>query len=44
MTIYPSNYRNSLKDVIDFYKAYLMGKDWQFVSYWFVPPNLFSYG
>ena len=41
-TIYPSNYRNGLGDLRAFYRAYLVGKDWQGVSYWFVPTSLLS--
>ena len=40
LTIYPSNYRNGWGDIRVFYRAYLMGKEWQSVSYWFVPPTL----
>ena len=39
-TIYPSRYRNSWQDVRDFYRAYLLGRDWQLVSYWFIPPAI----
>ena len=42
ITIYPKGYRNSWKDIKDFYQCYLMGKEWQSVSYWFVPPSLLS--
>ncbi|RPF83528.1 MAG: hypothetical protein CBB80_004295 [Synechococcus sp. TMED20] len=37
-TIYPGHYRNSWRDVRDFYRSYLLGRDWQLVSYWFIPP------
>lgn len=40
-TIFPSNYRNSLKDLKDFYDSYLLGKRWQLVSYWYIPRDLF---
>mgnify|MGYP001166186557 FL=1 len=40
LTIYPKDYRNSLSDVKDFYKAYLLGKRWQLVSYWFIPRHI----
>jgi len=40
LTIYPKNYRNTWKDVKDFYKAYLLGKRWQSVSYWFIPKEI----
>lgn len=36
-TIYPSRYRNSWRDVRDFYRSFLLGPDWQLVSYWFIP-------
>ena len=39
-TIYPSNYRNSLKDIRDFYRCYLLGKRWQLVPYWFIPREI----
>ena len=39
-TIYPGSYRNSLADILVFYQSYLLGKMWQGVSYWFVPPTL----
>ena len=39
-TIYPDSYRNTWGDIRAFYQAYVMGKDWQGVSYWFVPPTL----
>ena len=39
-TIYPRNYRNTIKDLSAFYKAYLLGKDWQSVSYWFIPKDI----
>ena len=41
--IYPSDYRNSYKDLVDFYKAYLFGKYWQSVSYWFIPKTILYY-
>ena len=40
VTIYPGHYRNSLQDIKDFYHCYLMGKEWQSVSYWFIPTDL----
>jgi len=40
-TVYPSSYRNSLADVQDFYRFYLLGKHFQSVSYWFVPVEIF---
>ena len=40
LTIYPKSYRNSWKDVTDFYRAYLLGKYWQSVSYWFIPRSI----
>ena len=40
LTIYPKDYRNSFKDIRDFYRAYLLGKDFQMVSYWFVPRDI----
>jgi len=39
-TIYPGSYRNTLEDIRAFYRSYLLGKAWQGVSYWFVPPGL----
>lgn len=39
-TIYPSNYRNSWKDIKDFYKCYMLGKYFQSVPYWFVPKKV----
>ena len=39
-TIYPSNYRNKVKDIQDFYYCYLLGNDWQSVPYWFIPRNI----
>ena len=42
MLLYPPDYRNSLKDVRDFFEAYVLGKDWQSVSYWFIPPTLIT--
>ena len=41
-TIFPSNYRNSLKDLQTFYNSYMLGKKWQSVSYWYIPRNLLS--
>ena len=43
-TIYPADYRNQWIDLIDFYRAYLLGKDWQMVSYWFCPRSLLQWG
>ena len=40
VTIYPSDYRNTWKDIQDFYEAYLLGKYWQSVSYWFIPKTI----
>ena len=40
VTIYPKDYRNGLKDLQDFYRAYLLGKYWQSVSYWFIPKTI----
>ena len=39
-TIYPSHYRNSWKDIQDFYRCYMLGKQWQSVSYWFIPRGI----
>jgi hypothetical protein len=41
-TIYPKQYRNKYNDVVRFYKAYLLGKYWQSVSYWFIPKEIFK--
>ena len=35
-----SYYRNSWTDLNDFYQAYLLGKYWQSVSYWFIPKSI----
>ena len=40
LTIYPADYRNGWGDIRAFYEAYLLGKEWQSVGYWFVPPGL----
>ena len=40
ITIYPKDYRNTWEDVKDFYDAYLLGKYWQSVSYWFIPKSI----
>jgi hypothetical protein len=40
LTIYPKDYRNTWKDVTDFYQAYLLGKYWQSVPYWFIPKTI----
>ena len=40
LTIYPREYRNSWKDIGDFYECYLLGKRWQSVSYWFIPSKM----
>ena len=40
LTIYPDEYRNTFNDVKDFYRAYLLGKYWQSVSYWFIPREI----
>jgi hypothetical protein len=39
-TIYPSNYKNSWKDIQSFYSAYLLGKYFQSVPYWACPVEL----
>ena len=39
-TIYPPNYRNSWKDIRDFYRCYLLGKRWQSVPYWYCPRSI----
>ena len=39
-TIYPRSYRNTAGDIKAFYQAYLLGKSWQGVGYWFVPVGL----
>ena len=39
-TIYPSEYRNNFFDIYAFYRAYLLGKDWQSVPYWYIPTNI----
>ena len=41
-TLYPANYRNSWADIKDFYKFYLLGKEFQSVSYWFIPIKIFD--
>ena len=41
-TVYPAVYRNKLKDIKVFYKAYMLGKQWQSVSYWFVPRDILT--
>ena len=40
MLIYPSTYRNTWPDIVDFYTSYNLGKRWQSVSYWFIPTNI----
>lgn len=40
LTIYPKSYRNTWKDVKDFYLSYLLGRNWQFVPYWYIPRNI----
>ena len=40
LTIYPEEYRNTFNDIKDFYQAYLLGKYWQSVSYWFIPREI----
>ena len=40
ITIYPPNYRNSYRDLVDFYQAYQWGKYFQSVPYWFIPKNI----
>ena len=40
VTIYPKDYRNTVKDVQDFYSAYILGKYWQSVPYWFIPKTI----
>ena len=39
-TIYPADYRNRPSDLLDFYRSFLVGKEWQMVSYWFCPRDL----
>ncbi len=39
-TIYPGHYRNSLSDLQEFYRCYLLGKDWQSVPYYFIPRDI----
>lgn len=39
-TIYPPEYRNGISDIATFFKAYLLGKDWQSVSYWYIPTEI----
>lgn len=41
ITIYPKNYKNTWKDVKDFYESYLLGKYFQSVPYWACPTDLF---
>ena len=41
-TLYPPDYRNGWGDLKAFYAAYLLGKEWQSVSYWFVPTGLLT--
>lgn len=44
MTIYPKEYRNNINEISTFYRAYLLGKDWQSVSYWFIPTDILKVG
>jgi len=41
-TIFPHKYRNGIDDLKDFYSAYMLGKRWQSVSYWYVPRDILS--
>ena len=41
-TIYPRGYKNTWQDIKDFYRFYQLGRNFQFVSYWFVPKSIFK--
>lgn len=43
MTIYPPHYRNSISDIRDFYRCYLLGKYFQSEPYYFVPNTILNY-
>ena len=41
--LYPRTYRNNLLDLKDFFRSYVLGKNFQLISYWFVPRRILSW-
>ena len=41
--LYPSAYRNTLSDLRDFFRSYVLGKNFQLISYWFIPRGILAW-
>ncbi len=38
----PIQYRNSFSDLKDFFSSYVLGKNFQLISYWFIPRGVLA--
>ena len=41
--LYPIPYRNSFSDLKDFFRSYVLGKNFQLISYWFIPRGILAW-
>ena len=41
--MYPRPYRNGWSDLRDFFRSYVLGKNFQLTSYWFIPRDILSW-
>lgn len=41
--LYPNAYRNTLSDLKDFFRSYVLGKNFQLISYWFIPRGILAW-
>ena len=41
--LYPSPYRNDWSDLRDFFRSYVLGKNFQLISYWFIPRGILAW-
>ena len=41
--MYPRSYRNGWSDLRDFFRSYVLGKNFQLTSYWFIPRDILSW-
>ena len=41
--LYPIQYRNNFSDLKDFFRSYVLGKNFQLISYWFIPRRILAW-
>ena len=41
--LYPTSYRNNFSELEDFFRSYVLGKNFQLISYWFIPRGILAW-